>query len=150
MQVREIMTHDPACCSPETNIQEAAKLMADCDCGEIPVVDEQRRPLGVITDRDIACRVVAQRMDPQRTRVGDVMSGPAVTTTPEASLDECCHLMEEHQIRRIPVVDESGACCGMVSQADIARQLSAEEAGALLKDISRPTHAETEIGRGPH
>ncbi|MGQ9424427.1 CBS domain-containing protein [Gilvimarinus sp. F26214L] len=138
MQVREIMTEDPACCSPESTLQEAAKLMVDCDCGEIPVLDDQNRPIGVITDRDICCRAVAQGLEGTQTRVQEVMSSPVVTVHPEDSVDLCCQLMDDNQIRRIPVVDDSGTCRGIVAQADIARTVRGNEIGDMLRDISKP------------
>ncbi len=138
MQVREIMTKDPACCSPESNLQEIAKLMADNDCGEIPVVDESGRPKGVVTDRDIACRAVAEGRDPRQTAARDVMSTPVITVTPEDGVERSLELMEQNQVRRLPVVDESGACCGMIAQADIARQTSERDTGELVRDVSQP------------
>ena len=138
MQVREIMTDRPACCSPETSMKDAAKLMSECDCGEIPVVDERGRPIGVVTDRDIACRGVSQGKDAQ-TPVREVMSSLAVTANPGMSLDECCRLLEEKQIRRMRVVDGGGKVCGIVSQADVALHASEHETAELLRDISRPT-----------
>jgi len=140
MQVRDIMTPDPAYCAPETNLQEIARMMADHDCGEIPVLDASNRPLGVVTDRDIACRAVAQGKDPKQTAARDVMSRPAVTVRPGDILTDCREKMEQNQIRRVPVVDESGACCGMVSQADIARAASEHEIAELLRDVSQPSN----------
>lgn len=137
MQVREIMTENPGCCAAEATLQDAAKLMADHDCGEIPVVDEQRHPIGVLTDRDIACRAVAQGKGAE-TPVREVMSNPVVTVTPATSLEDCCKTLEENQIRRAPVVDESGACCGMISQADIAQNAPEHETAQLVRDVSRP------------
>src|SRR5438105_2563014 len=120
MQVREIMTGNPACCSPDSNLQEVARMMLENDCGEIPVVHgNDKRPIGVITDRDITCRAVAQGKNPLQMKARDCMSTPALTVTPEMSLEECCRIMEEKQIRRMPVVDEHGCCCGIVAQADI-------------------------------
>lgn len=139
MQVQEIMSANPACCGPSTSLADAAKLMTDHDCGEIPVVDDAGRPIGVITDRDIACRAVAQGMAPS-TPVRDVMSNPVITASPEMSLDDCCKTLEENQIRRMPVVDENGACCGMVSQADIALNAPEHEIAEVVRDVSRPAH----------
>lgn len=141
MQVREIMTKDPACCAPESNLQEVARLMADNDCGEIPVVDESGRPKGVVTDRDIACRAVAEGRDPRQTAARDVMSTPVITVTPEEGVEHSLELMEQNQVRRLPVVDESGACCGMVAQADIARRTSERDTGELVRDVSQPSGA---------
>ncbi|HEY8518938.1 MAG TPA: CBS domain-containing protein [Gammaproteobacteria bacterium] len=145
MQVRDIMTENPACCSPETRLDEVARLMADNDCGEIPIVDEQGRPAGVVTDRDIACRAVARGLDPKRTTAREVMSDPVVTASLDDTLEEVCARMEEYQIRRVPVVDERGICCGMVSQADIARVASEHHTAELVRDISRPTTSGQQI-----
>jgi CBS domain-containing protein len=142
MKVKEIMSKDPACCTRDTSLQDVAVLMVEHDCGEIPVVDnlQSKRPVGVVTDRDIAIRTVALGKNPLDLRARDCMSSPAVTVTPETSVDDCCTVMEENQLRRVPVVDESGCCCGIVSQADIARHASKGEAGELVKDVSRKTH----------
>lgn len=103
MKVQEIMSTNPVCCSPTSTIQEPAR-MTDCDCGEIPVVDAQREPVGVVTDRDIACRAVASGKGPN-TPVQHVMSSPAITVSTDTSVDECCKVMESKQIRRVPVVE---------------------------------------------
>lgn len=147
MEVREIMTENPACCTPETTVQQIAQTMADCDCGEIPVLDGKRKLAGVVTDRDIACRAMAQGMDPTRTTAREVMSSPAVTVTPETSVEDCCTQMEENQIRRIPVVDASGVCCGIVSQADIARALPEDHIGKTVRGVSQPTQSASNVGR---
>jgi CBS domain-containing protein len=142
MKVNEIMSKDPACCTRETSLQDVAILMVEHDCGEIPVVDnmQSKRPVGVVTDRDITVRSVALGKNPLELRARDCMSSPAVTVTPETALDECCRLMEENQLRRLPVVDESGCCCGIVSQADIARNASEDNAGEMVKEVSQKTH----------
>lgn len=137
MQVQDIMSANPACCTPSSTIEQAAQLMAAHDCGEIPVLDERGCPMGVVTDRDIACRAVAQGRSPQ-TRVMDVMSVPAITVSRQTSVEECCEIMEDNQIRRVPVVDSQGVCCGMVAQADLAIRGSEEMAGELVRDVSRP------------
>ena len=139
MQIQEIMTQDPACCTPEANVRDVARMMADNDCGEIPVLDESSRPIGVVTDRDIACRVVAQGNDPERTIARDVMSSPVITASPEDDVADCLEKMEQNQIRRVPVVDESGACCGMLAQADIARAASEGDIAELVRDVSQPS-----------
>lgn len=138
MQVREIMTANPACCSPDATVQDAARLMVENDCGEIPVVDREGRPLGVVTDRDIACRAVADGKD-GKTSVREVMSSPAVTVSPEMSIEDCCRAMDENQIRRVPVVDEDGGCCGMVSQADVALEGPGQMTADVVRDVSRPS-----------
>jgi CBS domain-containing protein len=140
MRVTEIMTAEPVCCTPETPLSAVARLMLDNDCGEIPVVDqpENRRLLGVVTDRDIVCRAIAKSKDPEQTSAGDVMSSPAISVSEDADLDECCERMEQHQIRRIPVVDAGGRVSGIVSQADIALKSGAMETGKMVRDISQP------------
>jgi CBS domain-containing protein len=142
MKVREIMTENPACCSPDSSLQDAAKLMRDCDCGEIPVVDDQKHPVGVVTDRDICCRGVAMGLDPSKASVRDVMSSPVITVGPEDDAEKCCQLMDDNQVRRIPVVDDSGACCGIVAQADVARKIGEPEVGHILRDISQPSQGQ--------
>ena len=144
MQVREIMSEDVICCTPDTNLRDVAKLMAEHDCGDIPIIQDTkgRKPIGVITDRDITLRAVAQGLNPLELTAKDCMSKPVVTVTPETVLEDCCHVMEDHQIRRVPVVDERGACCGVVSQADIARVASESRAGHVLREVSRPASAQ--------
>lgn len=138
MRVRDVMTENPACCGPDMSLQDVAKMMVDCDCGEIPVVDAQRRPVGVVTDRDICIRAVAEGRDIRQTTAREVMSQPVITVSPESSLEECRQKMEANQIRRVPVVDDSGACCGIVAQADVARNSAEEKTGDLVRDVSRP------------
>jgi CBS domain-containing protein len=136
---REIMTKDPACCTPDASVQLAAKMMCDNNCGEIPVVDDElhKRPVGVITDRDIACRVVAEGKDAKSLRVRDCMTAPAITVREEASIDDCCEALEGHKIRRVPVVDAQNHLRGIVSQADIACQAS-EKTEELVREVSQP------------
>lgn len=138
MQVQDIMTRDPACCSPPATLQDVAQKMAECDCGEIPVLDEQRRPIGVVTDRDICIRAVAQGRDTKQATADQIMSTPVYTVTPDADLAAVCRQMEEHKIRRVPVVDGQGACCGIVAQADVVGALSGAQAGKVVRDISQP------------
>src|SRR4030095_15657018 len=122
MNVKEVMTPSPACCVAETKLQEVAKLMVDNDCGEIPVIDseESNKPIGVVTDRDIVCRTVARGQNPLHLTPGDRMSTPVVTVAQDMSVNDCSRVMEENKIRRVPVVDKDGACCGIVALADLA------------------------------
>lgn len=141
MKVSEIMTARPVCCTLETQLQEVARLMLEKDCGEIPVVEshEKLRPIGVITDRDIVCRSLAVGKDPFDLRAEDVMTKTVITVTPDTTLDEVCQIMEENQIRRVPVVDQNGEICGMLTQADIARHLSEGKAAEVLRFVSQPS-----------
>ena len=140
MQVKDIMTKNPACCTADTNLREVAKLMVEHDCGETPVVDSKQslKLLGVITDRDIAIRTVAVGKNPLEMTAGDCMTSPAVAVTQQMSIDECCVVMEQNKIRRVPVVDGRGSCCGIVAQADIAKHASKHETGDVVKKISQP------------
>jgi len=145
MRVRDIMSKNVACCSPETTLPEVARMMVDNDCGEIPVVNASRVPIGVVTDRDITCRAGAEGKNPLLMDAGDCMTAPCVTVTPETSLDECCETLETNQIRRVPVVDETGACCGMVSQADIARHAPKTETAEVVKKVSEPSRPISQV-----
>jgi CBS domain-containing protein len=149
MLVKEVMTADPACCVPETGLQEVAKMMVDHDCGEIPVVEskEKKHPVGVITDRDIVCRTVALGTNPLDLTVGDCMSKPCVTVTPEMSVEECSKILEENKIRRVPVVDTAGSCCGIVALADIALNTQSGIAGEVVKEVSQPGASASAAGK---
>jgi CBS domain-containing protein len=138
MKVKDIMTRSPACCGPESSLQAAAKLMVDHDCGEIPVVDAAGKPIGVITDRDICCRAVAEGSNPLTMNVGECMSSPCITVTESQTLSDCLDVLERHQIRRAPVVDESGRCIAIVSQADVVRYGTRRDAAELVRAVSQP------------
>jgi len=143
MQVKDVMTLDPACCTPDSALQRVAELMVENDCGEIPVVDNMASmlPVGVITDRDITCRTVAVGINPLTMTVGECMTSPCITVTPDMHLEECCRVLEENKIRRVPVVDASGACCGIVALADIAHHGSKPEIAGVVKEVSEPNRS---------
>ena len=149
MQVKDLMTADPACCIPATGLQEVAKMMIDHDCGEIPVVEtkDNKLPVGVITDRDIVCRTIGLGLNPLDLTVAECMSTPCVTVTPDMSIDDCSRIMEENKIRRVPVGDGGGICCGIVSLADIALHANKGVAGEVIKEVSEPTTAASAAGR---
>ena len=134
--VSEIMTKDPACCAPSTGLQEVAQMMVDNDCGCIPVVDSGE-PVGTITDRDICCRTVAEGKNPLDLTAADAMTPNVVSVTPDTTLDECCKVMEDHQIRRVLVVDGDGACCGIIAQADIAVNAPAKDTAEVVQEVSK-------------
>ena len=138
MKVAEIMTKDPAFATLDTSLHDVAQMMADNDCGCIPVTEnaENRKPLGMITDRDITIRTVAHNKNPLNMIAGEVMTDSVITVTPAMSVEECVATMERNQIRRIAVVDEAGNLCGMVAQADIARTATPAETAELVKDVS--------------
>lgn len=132
----DIMTSDPACCSPGTTLDEVAKLMRHADCGEIPILNTDGRPIGVVTDRDIVTRIVAEGMNPVAHTAEQCMTHKPVTVRAETPLQAVIDTMERHQIRRVPVVDASGACIGIVSQADIAREAHEHSVGELVREVS--------------
>jgi CBS domain-containing protein len=134
---RDVMTPDPACCSATMTLDQVAKLMAQNDCGEIPVVDVGDQPIGVITDRDIVCRVVAEGKNPVGHTAEQYMSQPVVTVRADAPLDEVVSMMEKHQIRRVLVVDERGSCAGIIAQADVAWTGGEHEVAKLVREVSR-------------
>lgn len=140
MKVRDIMTSDPACCTRDTRLEDVARMMIERDCGEIPVVSSARNPvpIGVITDRDIVCRAVASGRNPVDMTASEVMTTPVVTTTPEATLEDCARMFADHQVRRVPVVDESGQCCGIVAQADLALAAPERVTVEVVRVVSQP------------
>ena len=140
MTVKDLMTPNPACCTMDTPLQQVARMMVQCDCGEIPVVEHSdlMRPVGVVTDRDIVVRALAEGRNPLTLTAGHVMSGPPVTVTPDDSADAVKRLMETHQIRRVPVVGRDRILCGIVSLADIARRDQRQAIGEVVHQVSAP------------
>lgn len=142
MNVEDVMSRNPCCCTADTTLEDVARQMVDYDCGEIPVVDSGGSPIGVLTDRDICCRTVAQGQNPLELKASDIMTTPVATVTPQTSIADCCLVMEDKQIRRVVVVDDAGRCCGIVAQADIAlHDTSKREVAKVLEKISEPQHA---------
>jgi CBS domain-containing protein len=140
VQVKEIMTADPFCCTADTSLEEVAKAMVEHDCGEIPIVrtSKDRTLVGVVTDRDIVCRLVAQGINPVDEAAESCMSTPVIAVRETTPVEECARIMEESQIRRVPVVNGGGMCCGIVAQADIAKNASRKITAELVKDVSQP------------
>jgi CBS domain-containing protein len=136
-QARHIMTRDPACCLPETTLNEVAQMMVQYDCGEIPVVDRDDRLIGVVTDRDIVSRVVATGRNPLTYTAASCMTQPAVSIGERAAVEEVLSTMERYQIRRVPVVDGRGHCSGIIAQADIARAGTEHDVAELVREVSQ-------------
>jgi CBS domain-containing protein len=133
--IREVMTSDPRSVEPTTSVADAARMLRTEDVGSLPII-EQGRIAGMLTDRDIVLRVVAEGRDPESTRVADVASRELITVDPEQSLDEAARMMSDHQLRRLPVVDEDGRLVGIVAQADLAREAPYARTGAVVDKIS--------------
>jgi CBS domain-containing protein len=134
-RIREIMTSNPSTIEPEKMVVDAARIMKQEDAGVVPVT-ENGRLTGMVTDRDIAIRVVAEGKDPQSTPVREVASKDLVTVDPQQHLDEALRLMAQHQVRRLPVVEEDGRLVGVVAQADVARQGDDTKTGQVVQEIS--------------
>jgi CBS domain-containing protein len=143
MKAFEIMTRDPACVTPEDSVRQAAQLMADHDCGCLPVVDSHgsNKVVGVITDRDIAVRGVARGRNSD-TPVRDLMTRDATTCPPDADLEDVERHMSDRQVRRIVIADADGRACGIISQADLARAsdrvVSEKVVARVVERISEP------------
>jgi CBS domain-containing protein len=138
LDIHSIMTANPACCSADSTLRQVAQLMKERDCGQIPVVDAQRKPVGVITDRDIVVRAMARDDFSSGATVSKYMTSPVTTISSQCSLDECAELMEQNQIRRVVIVDEQGCVAGIVAQADIALAGRDGRTAEVVKQVSRP------------
>jgi CBS domain-containing protein len=140
MLCRDIMTPDPKFCCPQDSVTRAAEIMCEEDVGPVPVVRDQndRKLEGIITDRDVAIKVVAAGRDPRSTCVQDIMSKDVVTCCPDDDYSKALETMARHQVRRIPVLDERGSLVGIISQADVARQSAEHEVGEVVEEISQP------------
>lgn len=141
-QIEQIMTRNPVCCNPETKLEQVAAMMVQNDCGEIPVVESQqgKKLIGVITDRDIVIRSVARGINPLELCAEDCMTSNPVSVKRDMDIQEVIRLMEDQQIRRVPVLDDNDDVCGMVSQADIATGVGEKAAGEVVRNVSEPSH----------
>jgi CBS domain-containing protein len=140
MKASELMTGDPVTLTADDTVKRAAELMRDHDVGLIPIVEDTMtaRLTGVITDRDIALRCVAEGRKTD-CRIGDVMSTDDIARAgPDDSVDAIERRMRDRQVRRIPVVADDGRLVGIVAQADLARSEDAKSVGQTVEDISRP------------
>jgi CBS domain-containing protein len=141
MKAREIMTEYPQAVTPSDPLSHAAALMRDGDVGFLPVVDDRttRRLIGVITDRDITIRHVADAHSDECTIKQHMTADRLVTVTPDADMAEVHRLMIERQVRRIPVVDSEGHVLGVIAQADVAtKEQRDKETGEIVEKISEP------------
>jgi CBS domain-containing protein len=122
MQVREIMTANPAVATSDTSLRQIAQMMVEHDCGCVPIVQDMtdKKPIGTITDRDITIRAFATGQNPAELKASDAMTMGVATITPDASIEKCADVMEDKKIRRVVVVNDDGKVVGMVAQADIA------------------------------
>jgi CBS domain-containing protein len=143
MRARDIMTRDPSCLRRDDAARLAAQVMRDKDCGVVPIVDDARRVIGIVTDRDLAIRIIAAGKGPD-TRLSEVMTPNVHCCTADDDLRDVERKMAELQVRRICIVDVGGRCMGIISQADIARAahdnaVSEQEVALVVEQISEPS-----------
>ena len=138
MKLSSIMTGGIESVPPQATLGEAAKKMASQDIGSLPVCAEPRKVVGIITDRDITVRAVARGMDPNHTRVDEVMTREVLSCPSDASVEAACELMEKRQVRRLLVTGEDDSPVGIVSLGDIALCLRESQSGEVLKKVSEP------------
>jgi CBS domain-containing protein len=134
--VQDAMTADPVTITRSNSVVDAAKLMESADVGSVPVVDGGT-PVGILTDRDIAIRVVAQGRDPNSTQVGEIATDQPYYVEPDQDLDEALELMAYRKVRRLPVV-EDGMLVGMLAQADVVHEVKEKKAAHVIEEISQP------------
>jgi CBS domain-containing protein len=134
--IRDLMTSNPCTIDADKSVAYAAKMMRDEDVGLAPIVEGEQL-IGTLTDRDIATRVVAEGKDPESTKVRDVATTRLVTIDPQQDLDEALRLMAQHQVRRLPVVEEDGRLVGVIAQADVAREGDERRTGEVVEKISQ-------------
>ena|SRR5947209_8548083 len=140
MNCREVMTENPVCCLPTDAVNAAARMMRREDVGAVPVVNDEKnmRLIGILTDRDLAIKVVAESRDSSNTTVRDVMTSTIIACRTDDDLSSAIRAMEEHQIRRVPVVDDDGRIVGIISQADVATRVrEPEKTAEVVKGISQ-------------
>ena len=134
--IRDAMTSNPKTVTSDQTVVDAAKIMQQEDAGVVPIVDGERL-VGVLTDRDIAIQIVAAGKDPQSTKVTEIASRDLVTVDPQQDLDEALRLMAQHQVRRLPVVEEDGKLVGILAQADVAEHAETSKTGETVERISQ-------------
>lgn len=141
--LQDVMTRNPVCCLPSETAQHAAAIMRERDTGIVPVVESAQQPrlIGVVTDRDLCLGIIAEGRDPRQVRVQDCMTARVICASPVDDVQKAVVLMEEYQVRRIPVVDESRRIQGILSLGDVARRsgLSPQQTHEALAKISAPT-----------
>jgi CBS domain-containing protein len=135
-QVQDVMTSNPVTVTRSDTVVQAARLMESADVGSVPVVDGGT-PVGIVTDRDIAIRVVAKAKDPNLTTVGEIATGQPYYAAPDQDLDEALELMAYRKVRRVPVVSD-GLLVGMLAQADVVHEVKEKKAAHVIDEISQP------------
>lgn len=136
----EVMTKNPICCVPSDIVSKLAQLMKSKDIGQVPIVEngQSKKLVGVVTDRDLALKIVAEGRDPKSTKAEEVMTRKVVTCHAEDDLQKALDAMSEHKLRRIPIVDNINGIVGIIAQADVATRVDQpEKTAAVVKEISQ-------------
>ncbi len=136
----QVMTKEPVCCLPEDTVAKVAQLMQRDNIGSIPVIDNDKtqKLVGIVTDRDLVLKIIAKGQDAKTTKVETVMTRQVVTCLAEDDLQKALDAMAEHQLRRIPIVDDSHKILGIIAQADVATRVNQPEKTAeMVKEISQ-------------
>jgi len=139
--ITSVMTANPSCCRLDTPLSDVAQMMVDSDCGMIPVVDDGNKPIGAVTDRDIATRIVAAGLDAGLCSAGDAMTSPIKTVNLATTLYDATCVMEMEKIRRLIVVDDQGRLAGVAALADLALAGKSEATAQVVKQVSEPGNA---------
>ena len=137
MKVRDVMTPSPATCSPSTPLRLVAQLMADHECAAIPIA-RSGELIGIVTDRDIACRAVPLFDEVAELPAARVMTTPVLTIGPDESVEQAVELMEENSLHHLPVIAKDGRVLGMIAQSDLGRRMTNREFGELARQTSIP------------
>lgn len=138
MKAQEIMNTDTCCCSANDTLTDVARQMREHDVGDVLVIDENRKLLGIVTDRDIVTRCVADGHAPDKTHAGDCMSAPAACLGEDAGVEEVANLMAARQVRRVPIIDAKNALCGIISLADIQHNGSPGSREHVAQRVATP------------
>ena len=138
MQASQIMTAHPRCCSVRDSLQRVARIMLEEDVGQVPVVDELNRPVGVITDRDIVLRCVAAGESPETCIVDAYMTAPALSLPADASVEDVANVMAKETVRRLLITDQDGRLCGIVAQADLEHSSARSQKEKVSQRVSTP------------
>ena len=136
----QVMTKNPVCCLPNDTVSKVAQLMKSKDFGSVPIIENEqtKKVVGIVTDRDLTLKIVAEGRDPKSTKAEEVMTRKVVTCRAEDDLQKALDAMSEHKLRRIPVVDNNNGIVGIIAQADVATRFDQpEKTAAVVKGISQ-------------
>jgi CBS domain-containing protein len=140
MKVKDVMTTNPICCRLTDTAQAVAKILRDEDIGSVPIISEEGKLEGIITDRDLCSTIIAEGLDPRTTSINNYVTRNPLACRADDDLDNCEKAMQKNRIRRIPVVDDQERCIGVVSQADLALREEPQKVKETVAEISKPSH----------